>query len=79
MEFPRQLWSGLPFPPPGHLPDPGTEPTSLSFLAVADSLPLPHLGSLLNVYTVAQNVKNKTKGILVFMSVTLEFWGPYLH
>ena len=32
-----------------------------------------------NVYTVAQNVKNKTKGILVFMSVTLEFWGPYLH
>ena len=28
--FPRQEhWSGLPFPSPGHLPDPGIEPTSL--------------------------------------------------
>ena len=27
--FPRQeYWSGLPFPPPGDLPDPGIEPTS---------------------------------------------------
>jgi len=27
--FPRQeYWSGLPFPSPGDLPDPGTEPTS---------------------------------------------------
>ena len=29
MEFPRQeYWSGLPFPPPGDLPDPGIEPGS---------------------------------------------------
>ena len=29
MEFFRQeYWSGLPFPPPGDLLDPGTEPTS---------------------------------------------------
>ena len=29
MGFPRQeYWSGLPFPPPGDLPDPGIEPTS---------------------------------------------------
>ena len=29
MEFSRQeYWSGLPFPPPGDLPDPGTEPES---------------------------------------------------
>ena len=29
MEFPRQeYWSGLPFPPPGCLPDPGIEPGS---------------------------------------------------
>ena len=29
-EFSRQeYWSGLSFPPPGDLPDPGTEPTSL--------------------------------------------------
>ena len=29
MGFPRQeCWSGLPFPSPGNLPDPGTEPMS---------------------------------------------------
>ena len=29
MGFPRQeYWSGVPFPPPGDLPDPETEPTS---------------------------------------------------
>ena len=29
MGFPRQeYWSGLPFPPPGHLPHPGTKPAS---------------------------------------------------
>ena len=29
MGFPRQeYWSGLPFPPPGDLPDPGMEPES---------------------------------------------------
>ena len=29
MGLPRQgYWSGLPGPPPGHLPDPGTEPMS---------------------------------------------------
>ena len=29
MGFPRhEYWSGLPFPPPGDLPDPGIEPTS---------------------------------------------------
>ena len=30
-------WSGLPFPPPGHLPDPGIEPGSPALQA--DSLP----------------------------------------
>ena len=24
----QEYWSGLPFPPPGHLPDPGIKPTS---------------------------------------------------
>ena len=36
MGFPRQeYWSGLPFPPPGDLPDSGTEPGSLTSLALA--------------------------------------------
>ena len=36
MEFSRQeYWSGLLFPPPGDLPDPGIEPTSLMSPALA--------------------------------------------
>ena len=36
MEFSRQeYWSGLTFPPPGDLPDPGIEPTSLVSPALA--------------------------------------------
>ena len=51
MEFSRQeYWSGLPFPTPGDLPDPGTEPTSLGLLHwQADSLPLGHVGSPVNL------------------------------
>ena len=47
MEFPRQdYWSGLPFPTPGDLPDPGIEPVSLCLLHWrVDSLPLHHLQS----------------------------------
>ena len=36
MGFPRQeYWSGLPFPPPGDLPDPGMEPMSPASTALA--------------------------------------------
>ena len=39
MWFPRQeYWSGLPFPFPGDLPDPGIKPTSLMSPALADRL-----------------------------------------
>ena len=38
MEFSRQTyWSGLPFPPPGDLPNPGIKPKSSTLLA--DLLP----------------------------------------
>ena len=38
MEYSRQeYWSGLPFPTPGDLPDPGTEPRSPALQA--DALP----------------------------------------
>ena len=38
MEFPRQdYWSGLPFPPPEYLPNPGIKP--VSSVLQADSLP----------------------------------------
>ena len=44
----QECWSGLPFPPPGDLPDPGIKPESPASPASpaleADSLPLSHLG-----------------------------------
>ena len=44
MGFSRQeYWIGLPFPPPGHLPDSGLEPVSWHWQA--GSLPLSHRGS----------------------------------
>ena len=47
MGFSRQeRWSGLPFPPPGDLPDPGIESvTCLSPALQEDSLLLSHQGS----------------------------------
>ena len=49
--FPRQeYWSGLPFPPPGDLPDPGIKPVPPAAPALqADSLPLSHQGSPLEM------------------------------
>ena len=45
-EFSRQeYWGGLPFPPPGDLPDPGIEPMSLMSAALwVNSLPLAPSG-----------------------------------
>ena len=45
MGFPRQeYWSGLPFPSPGDLPNPGIKPISPAWQV--GSLPQSHLGSL---------------------------------
>ena len=42
MGFSRQeYWSGLPCPPPGDLPDPGIEPTSLTSSALAGRFFIP--------------------------------------
>ena len=42
----KEYWSGLPFPPPGDLPDQGWNPRLLCLLHwQVDSLPLSHLGS----------------------------------
>ena len=42
MEFSRQeYWSGLPFSPPGHLPDPGIELVSLTSPALAGGFFIP--------------------------------------
>ena len=45
MRFPRQeYWTGLPFPSPGNLPNPGIEPMSPAL--AGGSLLLRHLGSI---------------------------------
>ena len=64
MEFSRQeYWSGLPCPPPGHLPDPGIEPTSTASPALqADSLPLSHLGSPLTKKLGLRNFRGLLEG-----------------
>ena len=41
--FRQEYWIGLPFPPPGDLPDQGIEPMSPAL--PAKSLPLSHWGS----------------------------------
>ena len=54
MEFSRrEYWSGLPFPPPGDLPDPGTETVSpVSPALHVDSLRQNHWGSLGSLHTL---------------------------
>ena len=71
--FPKQeSWSGLPFPPPGDLPNPGIESVSLMFPALAggflitEPLGKPHYIQTINAgenveegessYTVGGNV-----------------------
>ena len=42
----QEYWTGLPFPPPGDLPDPGINPCLLCLLHwLVDSLSLSHMGS----------------------------------
>ena len=45
--FGQEYWSGLPFPSPVDLPNPGTEPTSPVFPELqVDSLPIELWGKL---------------------------------
>ena len=52
--FRQEYWSGLPFLPPGDLPDSETELTSPEAPALqVDSLPLSHLGPPLSRWEAA--------------------------
>ena len=42
----QEYWSGLPYPPPGDLPDPGIEPESLASPALVGRFFLYHLRHL---------------------------------
>ena len=64
----REYQRGLSCPPPGDLPDPGTEPTSPASPELqADSLPLSHWGSLFFNQRLV-----KTPG-------TIKSMQPFLH
>ena len=58
IEFSRQeYWSGLPFPPPGDLPNPGIEPTSPASPALqVYSLPTEPPGKPHSVFLVTYNL-----------------------
>ena len=62
----RKYWSGLPFPSPGDLPDPGIEPGSLALQA--DILPSePHVKSEMHIRhpsgTVTQVARKNESGV----------------
>ena len=67
MGFSRQeYWSGLPCPPPGHLPSPGIEPESLTSPALTGGfLPLEPPGKdLLSLHWVGRSIFRKVSGFL---------------
>ena len=59
--FPRQgYWSGLPFPPRGHLPDPGIKPASPVSNALAGRFLTPApLGKPLHIVAAFLNIALK--------------------
>ena len=67
MGFSRQeYWSGLPRPPPGHLPSPGIQPASLtSPVRTGGFLPLKPPGKdLLSLHWVGRSIFRKVSGFL---------------
>ena len=64
MGFSRQeYWSGLPFPSPGDLPDPGTEPGSPALWT--DDLHLSHQGSPQRIKIEIERVSNNANKLRV--------------
>ena len=56
MGFPRQeYWSGLSFPPPGYLPDPGIEPVSPALAGGLFTTDLPKKPSGAHIFSFDLN------------------------
>ena len=81
MGFSRQeYWSGLPFLPPGDLPNSGIEPVPLVFLAMAgNSLLLRHLGGPCVYYSVYPFFHQRTLGLLLSFSCYEECCHEHVH
>ena len=80
MGFPRQeYWSGMPFSPPGGLPDPGIEPV---FLLAGEFFTAELSGNPKGMYWVGQKVRTlmnflanpiyKTLGVVADLSVCIQ-------
>ena len=63
----QEYWSGLPFPPPGDLSDPGIEPMSPAWQGV--SLPLRHLG----IQLLQKETDPRNENIILTYSVLLKW------
>ena len=83
MRFPRQeYWSWLPFPSPGHLPNPGTEPASLVSPALAGRFfctsafwePLLLLTLGLNCSSFSSFLRWKLSWLILDLSSFLIYW-----
>ena len=76
----QEYWSGLPFPPPGDLPNPGIKPMSPALQA--DSLLLNHWGSsyspMISVQTPASLV-GTLRGPLRTSDVNITNSGLYVN
>ena len=71
MEFSRQAyWSGLPFPSPGDLPDPGIEPRSPTLQA--DTLPSEPPGNLRKHYRHIHYIGSKAS--IPTISTTVQYY-----
>ena len=74
----QEYWSGLPCPPPGDLPDPGTEPmSSLAPALQVDSLLLSHWESPTLVHRLQQTAFADKRlfetSLLSITGLTLDF------
>ena len=73
-------WSGLPFPPPGNLPNPGIKPASpVAPELQANSLPLGHLGSpkIFSYHTLAAIRKRKEVSWAAISPFPFHRWGNW--
>ena len=78
MGFSREEYcSGLPFPSPGALPDPGIEPGSPAFQA--DSLLSEPQGKPLLVYNPRQKKMTKGESLKLSLQLSVHFLNPPLY
>ena len=70
--FGQEYWSGLPFPSPGDLPDPGTEPRSPALQA--DALPSEPPGKFPREKVGGNQIKEDLEEIFFFCRL----WGAFV-